>query len=148
MKKHTLNRQGFSLVELMAILVILAISTSLALPSFAKSIRKNQFRKDSHELMATLRGFKLQAVAGGIPLHVIFENRNFIVTIPGKEPIATELKLHGETELTLHPQELYFSPQGWARPANLTLTRSTLSQIIIIDPLTARPYKKQRGRRK
>ncbi len=128
----------------MAILVILAISTTLALPSFGHSIRKNKFKKDSHEIMACLRGFKLKAVSTGKAIAVSYENQQLTITIQGDEPISKELSIHEDMRLELEPSELYFSPQGWARPATITLQRDNLKQIITIDPLTARPYKPQR----
>ena len=140
-----LNRQGFSLVELMAILVILALCSSIALPSFGNSMRKNQFKKDSRTLMATLRGFKLKAISSGKPLHVSYEDGQLNITVQGDEPILSDLHLHADTTLTFTPETLYFSPQGWARPAEITLERANLRQTIILDPLSGRPYKKQRG---
>lgn len=146
MKRNHLNQHGFSLVELLAILVILAISTSLALPSFGNSLRKTQFKKDGRLLMAQLRHFKLQAITEGKPLHISYEKPQFHVLTQGDiEASLKPLEINDDTTLTLSPEELYFSPQGWARPATLTLTRGNLSQTIIIDPLTGRPYKKQRG---
>lgn len=146
MHKKVCNNKGFSLVELMAILVILAICTSLALPNFGNFMRKNQFKKDGHALMAKLRGFKLRAISYGKPITVSFADPQFMVTVQGEEPIFEELQFHPDTDLQLHPEELYFSPQGWARPATLTLSLNNLSQTILIDPLTGRPYKKGKNK--
>ncbi len=146
MPKKTHHNKGFSLVELMAILVILAICTTLALPSFGNSMRKNQFKKDGRTLMAKLRGFKLRAISCGKPITVSFADPQFIITIQGGEPIFEELQFHPDTNLKLQPEELYFSPQGWGRPATLTLSRNNLSQTILIDPLTGRPYKKGKNK--
>lgn len=140
---HSSNQKGFSLVELMAILVILAVGTGLALPSFGQSARKSRFKKDTHEIMARLRGFKLKAISTGTPLSVSYENLQFIITPKGQEPSFADLDIHTDTSLTLAPETLYFSPQGWVRPATLTLSRDNLSQTIKLDPLSGRPYKPQ-----
>ncbi len=140
MKKRPLAQSGFSLVELMAILVILAVCTSLALPSFGKSARKTRFRNDTHKIMARLRAFKLKAISTGIPLTITVKNQQFIVTPNQEELHFANLTLHPEMHLSLDPEILYFSPQGWARSATITLTRENFSQIINIDPLSSRPY--------
>lgn len=144
MQSRFLNQRGFSLVELMAILVILSLGTALALPRFSQSLRKDTFKKDTHEVMARLRGFKLQAVSSGKGVTIAYADQNFIVTVQGEEPILAPLSIHEGGRLELQPEELYFSPQGWARPATLILQRENLSQTILLDPLTGRPYRAAR----
>lgn len=141
MQSNVLSQRGFSLVELMAILVILSFGAGLALPGFSQSLRKNAFKKDTHEVMARLRGFKLQAVSSGKGLTITYADQNFIVTVQGEEAILEPLTIHEGVRLELQPEELYFSPQGWARPATLVLQRENLSQTIRVDPLTGRPYR-------
>lgn len=129
----------------MAILVIVAICSSLALPSIGRALRKNKFKKDTQEIMARLRGIKLKAVASGKGVTVLVDGHHFNITSQGEEPRHEALTIHEEMHLNFTPEELYFSPQGWARPATILLQQDNLQQTIKLDPLSARPYRVKAG---
>ena len=145
MKRRFLHQHGFSLVELMAILVILAVCTTLALPGFASSLRRHRFRKNTQEMMARLRGFKLKAVSTGKGVTISFSDQQIHVLIQGEEEYSQEIPFDTDMKMETNPSQLYFSPQGWARPAMIRLQQRKRTQMIGIDPLTARPYQLQQG---
>ncbi|PJK11558.1 prepilin [Lysobacteraceae bacterium NML120232] len=62
---HTpaIGRQGgFSLVELVVIVAVLAIVSSIALPSFRNMMRSNRLTATSNELNAVLQGARMDAI--------------------------------------------------------------------------------------
>lgn len=63
-KKHTAIQQqaGFSLVELIVIVAVLAIVTSIALPSFRNMVRSNRLTATGNELNAVLQGARMEAI--------------------------------------------------------------------------------------
>lgn len=62
---HSIRAKGFTLVELMITIVVLAILTSIAFPSFQASLRSNRVATASNELMASLALARSEAIRGG-----------------------------------------------------------------------------------
>jgi hypothetical protein len=95
--------------------------------------------------MARLRGFKLRAVSTGRAVTVSFSGQQLHVTVQGEDVQTVQLDADDDIKIESEPGELYFNPQGWARPAMIRLSQNNRVQMIRIDPLTARPYKLQYG---
>ncbi|MCK9238315.1 MAG: GspH/FimT family pseudopilin [Thiopseudomonas sp.] len=60
---NTLNERGFTLVELMIIVALLAIVATIAVPNFTQFIRNNQVQAKADELTALVQYARSQAVA-------------------------------------------------------------------------------------
>jgi len=60
---NTLNERGFTLVELMITVALLAIVATIAVPNFTQFIRNNQVQAQSDELLKFLQYARGQAVA-------------------------------------------------------------------------------------
>ncbi|WP_168395889.1 pilus assembly FimT family protein [Acinetobacter indicus] len=54
--------QGFTLIELMVTIAVLAIIAGMAAPSFTKQIRKNQLQNAAHEVMLAASETRSEAV--------------------------------------------------------------------------------------
>ncbi|ALH95010.1 pilus assembly FimT family protein [Acinetobacter equi] len=88
---------GFSLIELMVTLVIVAILAVIAVPSFGLMLNKYHLNKSVQELISVLKKAKSKAV---------LERRNIIVDIG---TISTETIVDEETN-----SKLYWTPSGKA----------------------------------
>jgi prepilin-type N-terminal cleavage/methylation domain-containing protein len=65
---------GFTLIELIIVMMILAIAISFALPSLSSFLRRNQIANASNELMATLSFARTEAIKLGVPVVVCPSN--------------------------------------------------------------------------
>ena len=58
------NQSGFTMVELMVTIAVLAILTGLALPSFQGSLRSNRVATTSNEVLASFSLARTEAIRG------------------------------------------------------------------------------------
>lgn len=129
--------QGFSLLELMAAMAIVALALVITAPPLANMLDKVAFRKEVNGVMAQVRGWKLLAVSKGKPVTITLEADMLVVQLNQKEQSRTALRpgLH----LDMEPDHLLFSPEGWATPATLEISTEERRQRVRIDPLTGQP---------
>lgn len=131
--------QGFSLLELMAAMAIVALALVITAPPLANMLDKVAFRKEVNGIMAQVRGWKLLAVSKGEAVTITLEEDVLVVHLAGEEMRRTNLK-DGVT-LVMEPGYLLFSPEGWATPATLEISTEERRQRVRIDPLTGQPRK-------
>ncbi len=131
---------GFSLFELMAVLIILAIGAAVVAPASGKMLAKISFRRDGLEVKKQLRTMKALAMSKGQAVRVTLEDRSFLVQLGKGEEQRQELKIAEECGLTMNPTVLHFSPLGTATPAKLVLATGERQRTIELDALTGLPY--------
>ena len=128
-------------MELMIVLVMLGFVAGIAGPAIGKILNGLEFRKDVGNIMAFLRGMRLEAVVGGQQLTVRLEDNIFLMGHKNTtEPQAHELGLDDESEMTMEPEIVIFTPQSTVTPATVIFSRGTRSRTIKMDPLTALPF--------
>lgn len=59
---HQIRAKGFTLVELMIVIAVLAVLVAIAFPSFQGSIRSNRIATTSNELMASFALARTEAI--------------------------------------------------------------------------------------
>lgn len=64
------NQRGFTLMELMIAVTLLAIVTTLALPSFTQFIQNNRLSGQTNEMITALQLARSEAVMRGVPVAV------------------------------------------------------------------------------
>lgn len=131
------GRAGFSLFELLAAMAIAALVMVIAGPPVASTLAKIAFRKEVAGVMAQVRGWKLLAVSKGKPVTVFFDQDSVVVRLGQgeEERLAMKENIH----LTMEPERLLFSPEGWATPATIAVTSDKRQRRLRINPLTGRP---------
>lgn len=75
---------GFTLVELIAVIVLLAIATATVTFSFSKSLQSAKIRGASRDLVAALRYTRGQAIVKGKQEVLLLNLENNSYTAPGK----------------------------------------------------------------
>ncbi len=75
-REMILNIEGYSLIEMMLVIAILAIILGIATPSFLQWRQSLEFRQTSREIMSALRQAKSQAITTNLEQQVTFESAN------------------------------------------------------------------------
>ncbi|MFI4970250.1 MAG: GspH/FimT family pseudopilin [Lysobacterales bacterium] len=76
--------RGFTLIELIAVIVLLAIAMTVVTFSFSKSLQSARIRGASRDLVAALRYTRGQAIVKGTPEVLTLDLDNNSYTAPGK----------------------------------------------------------------
>jgi len=134
-----LNRYGFSLLELLTVLILLGFLAGVSVPAIGRFMENLSFRKQVGSVVANLRYVRLQAVTRGEDIFVSLEEEGQLLRLTGGLEEERFLDIDDEALLVLEPGEIVFSPQGYVTPARLTLSMDERSRTIMMDPLTALP---------
>ena len=133
------RQKGFSVFEILAAMAIAAMVMVITAPPMAKMLDKITFRKDVHDVMAQVRGWKLMAVSKGKPVTITLED-DVLIACRGNGDKEEKPVKQGIT-LTMDPDRIQFSPEGWATPATIEITGKKRSRKVEINPLTGQPQK-------
>ena len=144
MKKLSLKKQysceGFSLFELLMVLLLMGILAGVAMPATGKFMANLEFRKKVAAITATFRYARLLSVTQGKEVLVaIDENNDHALRITGPVEKIKEFDFAEDDTLLLEPFMVAFLPEGYATPAVVTFTSGKRSQRITLDPLTGIP---------
>jgi prepilin-type N-terminal cleavage/methylation domain-containing protein len=135
----TKTAHGFSLFEVLAAMAIVALAMVIAAPPVTTMLDKISFRKEVNGVMAQIRGWKLLAVSKGRAVTIIFDQDALLVQLAKEEAERVAIK-EGVT-LTMEPERILFSPEGWATPATIEISSAERRRRLRIDPLTGQPRK-------
>lgn len=69
-KQHNRAGSGFSLVELLVVVAIIAVVSLVAAPWFVRISQRNQLRSAAREVQSTLLAARMSAARGGVPASV------------------------------------------------------------------------------
>lgn len=133
--------QGFSLIELLVVLVLLGIMAGVAAPPMGRFLDSLEFKKQTGKIMAAIRYARLKAITEGKVVVMTAAEGDAAqgLTLSGAVNEVRQLELAEGATLELEPLELIFSPEGYATPGSLILTSGERSQSIYIDSMTALP---------
>ncbi|MEW6289570.1 MAG: GspH/FimT family pseudopilin [Thermodesulfobacteriota bacterium] len=130
---------GFSLFELLIVLVMLGILAGIAAPAVGRLLAGLDFRQQVGDVMSQIRAIRLQAVVSGQQITMSIKDNNLLLGLGKDEQEVKELDLNPESELTLDPSVVIFTPQSTVTPATISLSTGSRSRTISLDPLTALP---------
>ena len=81
------HARGFTLIELIAVVVLLAIVLAIASLSLSKSLNSAKVRAASKDLVAALRYTRGQAIVKGKPQVLVIDLDQNSYVAPGKKPV-------------------------------------------------------------
>ncbi len=134
------NTRGFSLFEILAVMVILGLMVGTAIPAVGRIYDNLKFRRQIREFSSVLRYAKLVAVTRRATVSLkLAEDEECAFQLTGPVEESRDCNLGEEEVLTLEPGQIFFYPEGIATPALLTFTSGERLKRIRLDLLTARP---------
>lgn len=122
------------------VLILLAVLAAMAAPATGRFLDSLNVRKQTQQIMATLRYSRLVAISRGHAVKVeITEGDGRLMRLSGAVEKDVAFDFVGEGSLVMDPGQVTFYPEGHVTPAVLILTMGTNVRRIVLDPLTALP---------
>ncbi len=146
-RSNPLNRQGkearlsgFSLFELLIVLLILGIISTVAIPGISRMLNKLEFRRQTQLVMATLRYARLISVSKGKEVHVVLDpDNNKSMLLSGAVDEIREFDFGEDGNITIEPPRIIFLAESHVTPATILINQGKRTVKIFMDPLTAMP---------
>jgi general secretion pathway protein H len=140
-----MRRAGFTLVELIVVLAILAGLAALVAPSFSRTVDSARLRSAASDVRATLARGRALAVAAARERIVAFDlsrgefgvDNEAVRVLP--ETIRLGAVLPGEERREQGSVRVRFFPDGSGEEAEITVTAQDGGTLrVTVDPLTGR----------
>jgi type II secretion system protein H len=143
--RHIDNRSnrrvgGFTLVEILVVLVLMSLVTALAIPAFSGSSRSLQARETARDLYQVLRRARSDAISAASPVRLLLDYRQQRVEREqeGVMRLPAGMRMRGNARRPAETQILIFYPDGSASPADFSLVSAGREFRYHVEPLTGR----------
>jgi len=106
------GKKGFTLIELMVVLIVLSLGIVLLFPSFGRMSQTVELKAAVKKIASILRYYRSEAVQKGLVFQVVFDGETREIRV---RPVETESdKAGGEKseEGTARDKERYLLPEG------------------------------------
>ncbi|HTY42150.1 MAG TPA: GspH/FimT family pseudopilin [Thermoanaerobaculia bacterium] len=106
------GNRGFSLVELLVVMVIMALVSVIAIPWFVKIGQRNQLKSAAFEVQTTLLAARMKAVKRNQPVTIVINNVAPVelLTVEPPPPAPTPTLVPGRLALPSTAAVLYATP--------------------------------------
>ncbi len=140
--KKPARTSGFTLVELLVVMVVLAALIGLALPAFDRVMPGAALRSEAAEVAALLREARSRAIRDDASLAVTLDLGDRAVAMPGRRHRLPErlgmTLLTGSTEITRGGGRILFYGDGTSTGGRLRLIAKDEHVDVLVDWLTGR----------
>jgi prepilin-type N-terminal cleavage/methylation domain-containing protein len=138
------DNQGFSLLELLLVLLLLGLSSLLILPTIDRGLREREVRRSALGLAAAARELRNRALYDGIPQRLVLNvPENYFVARDREVHLPSEVKffqLEGGQTLESSVRQYIFFPNGSSLGGEIGLSGGThaSSYLVRLEPLSGR----------
>lgn len=139
------NSSGFSLVELIMVLLLIGISMAIVLPNVDKGLQEREVRSSALGLAAVARDLRARALSDGVPQQLVVNlpQNSYLVSRTREVRLPADVKfisVDGGESLDRDTKRFYFFPNGSSLGGDIVLADSDkgISYLIHMEPLTGR----------
>lgn len=121
------NERGFTLIELVLVLAILALSTAIVLPNIERGLQDRQVRRSALKLAATARDLRSRALFDGVPgrLVVHLPRNSYAVAKDREVEFPRDVKIArvlGGESISHDARGFMFYPNGSSQGGEIVLS--------------------------
>lgn len=131
-----IRQKGFSLLELLVVLVLLGFMAAITGPSLGRFLNSMETKKQTDKVLAAFRYARLKSVATGKPIEVRLSDDGKVVLLSGAVNEQRDFDLEFDDFLELEPAQITFYPEGQVTPGNIVVNKGDKIFRFSLDPLT------------
>jgi general secretion pathway protein H len=139
------NSQGFSLFELVLVLLLLGVSLAIVLPNIDRGLQDREVRRSAVALAAAARDLRSRALTDGKPQQLVLNlpQNSYLVARAVEIQLPPEIRfvsVHGGESVNRDLKSFYFCPNGSILGGEIVLADSakSISYSIRLEALTGR----------
>lgn len=138
------NDKGYTLIELIAVMAILALAAAITFPALAQPLVNAKLESDARQMASALRMARQEAITSGQPRTVIFYPGNDKYKILGQSTyyLKSGINYVGDTTFTMRSggkPACAFSPSGAPSSGGTVTLQSQAGRLyIIVNPVAGR----------
>lgn len=138
------GNRGFSLVELLVVLLLIALGSAIVLPSIDRGLREQEVRQSALELAAVARNLRNRAVYENTLQRLVFNplENSYQVFRGEKVLLSSDIKIariEGGEPVGGEIRQFIFFPNGSTLGGEIGISgRDGSSYIVRLDPLSGR----------
>lgn len=139
------DSDGFTLIELVLVLVLLGLSALVVLPNVNKSLKEREVRGSALGLAAVARDLRSRALHDGMPRQLVLNlaTNSYLVDRIREFHLPSNVQfgaVHGGETLEAGARRFLFFPNGSSAGGAIVMSsnRDGISYLVSFEPLTGR----------
>ena len=139
------NKQGFTLIELIMVLLLIGVSMAIVLPNIGRGLQEREVRSSALGLAAAARDLRSRALFDGVPQQLVVNlpQSSYLVARSKEVHLPDDVKfasVEGGESLDRDIKRFYFFPNGSTLGGEIVLSDSdkAISYLIRLEPLTGK----------